>query len=77
MIFLGKVGKKPTPQAVIDFLRKNGYPTGGAEQEMTKITTGQKVGQAVGKGAAAVGKGVAAVAGGIAKGIGSVCQGRW
>lgn len=73
--YLGKVGKPPSPQLVIDFLRKNNYPTGDAEQEMTKVTRGQKVGAAagaavkgVGKAVGAVGKGIADVAKGAAAG---------
>ena len=61
--FIGKINKKPSPQVVIDFLRKNNYPTGDAEQEMTKVTTGQKVGGAAG----AVVKGVGKAIGGVAK----------
>jgi len=41
-IHLGKIGKDATPQIVIDFLRKNNYPTGDAEQEMSKMTAGAK-----------------------------------
>jgi len=74
--FIGKINKKPSPQVVIDFLRKNNYPTGDAEQEMTKVTTGQKVGGAVGvvakgtaKAVGAVGKGIADVAKGAAGGV--------
>ena len=73
--FMGKVGGKPTPQTVIDFLRKNNYPTGNAEKEMTKMTKGQKIGAAVGTAAGAAAKGVGKVAGGIAKGVGAVAKG--
>ena len=69
--YLGKVGKPPSPQLVIDFLRKNNYPTGDAEQEMTKVTKGQKVGAAAG---AAV-KGVGKVVGAVGKGIKDVAKG--
>ena len=69
--YLGKVGKPPSPQLVIDFLRKNNYPTGDAEQEMTKVTRGQKVGAAAG---AAV-KGVGKVVGAVGKGIKDVAKG--
>jgi len=41
-IHLGKIGKDATPQIVIDFLRKNNYPTSDAEQEMSKMTAGAK-----------------------------------
>ena len=74
-VYLGKVGKDPSPQLVIDFLRKNNYPTGDAEQEMTKVTKGQKVGAAAGaaaKGAVDAAKGAA---GGIAKGVSAVGKG--
>lgn len=64
--YLGKVGKPPSPQLVIDFLRKNNYPTGDAEQEMTKVTKGQKVGAAAGAAVKGVGKAVGAVGKGIA-----------
>ena len=74
-IYMGKIKKPATPQVVIDFLRKNNYPTGDAEQEMTKVTTGQKVGAAVGTGAAKAAKGVGKVAGAIGKGIGAVAKG--
>lgn len=73
--YLGKVGKPASPQLVIDFLRKNNYPTGDAEQEMTKVTKGQKVGKAAGavaKGATDVVKGAV---GGVAKGVGAVGKG--
>lgn len=69
--FIGKINKKPSPQVVIDFLRKNNYPTGDAEQEMTKVTTGQKVGGAVG----AVAKGTAKAVGAVGKGIADVAKG--
>src|SRR6056300_871787 len=74
-VYLGKVGKPASPQLVIDFLRKNNYPTGDAEQEMTKVTKGQKVGAAAGaaaKGAVDAAKGAA---GGIAKGVSAVGKG--
>ena len=74
-VHLGKIGKDATPQIVIDFLRKNNYPTGDAEQEMSKMTTGQKIGAAAGKAAKgavdatkAVGKGVADVTKGAVAG---------
>lgn len=73
--FMGKVGGKPTPQTVIDFLRKNNYPTGDAEKEMTKMTKGQKIGAAVGTAAGAAAKGIGKVVGGIAKGVSDVAKG--
>ena len=69
--FIGKINKKPSPQVVIDFLRKNNYPTGDAEQEMTKVTTGQKVGGVAG----AVAKGTAKAVGAVGKGIADVAKG--
>ena len=74
-VYMGKIKKPATPQVVIDFLRKNNYPTGDAEQEMTKVTTGQKVGAAVGTGAAKAAKGVGKVAGAIGKGVAAVGKG--
>ena len=74
-IYLGKVGKDPSPQLVIDFLRKNNYPTGDAEQEMTKVTKGQKVGAAAGAAAKGAVDAVKGAAGGIAKGVGAVGKG--
>jgi len=70
-VYLGKVGKEPSPQLVIDFLRKNNYPTGDAEQEMTKVTKGQKVGKAVGTAA----KGAVDAVKGVGKGIADVARG--
>jgi len=70
-VYLGKVRKPASPQLVIDFLRKNNYPTGDAEQEMTKVTTGQKVGGAAG----AVAKGTAKAVGAVGKGIAGVAKG--
>ena len=68
MTFIKKIQKPATPQTVIDFLRKNNYPTGDAEQEMTKVTTGQKIGGAVGKAAGNVAKGIKTAVGSVAKG---------
>jgi hypothetical protein len=73
--FLGKIGKDPTPQMVIDFLKKNNYPTGDAEQEMTKVTTGQKIGSAAGTAAGAAAKGIGKIAGALGKGVGAVGKG--
>ena len=64
-VYLGKIGKSPSPQVVIDFLRKNNYPTGDAEQEMTKVTKGQKVGAAAGAATKGVGKAIGAVSKGV------------
>jgi len=72
--YLGKVKKPASPQLVIDFLRKNNYPTGDAEQEMTKMTTGQKVGKAVGTVAKGAVDAVKGVGGAIGKGIGAVAD---
>ena len=70
-VYLGKVRKPASPQLVIDFLRKNNYPTGDAEQEMTKVTKGQKVGKAVGT----VAKGAVDAVKGVGKGIADVAKG--
>ena len=70
-VYLGKVRKPASPQLVIDFLRKNNYPTGDAEQEMTKVTKGQKVGKAVGTAA----KGAVDAVKGVGKGIADVAKG--
>jgi hypothetical protein len=75
MTFLGKIGKEAEPQTVIDFLKRNNYPTAGAERAMSQLTTGQKVGQAIGKGAAAAAKGVAAIGGAAIDGAKSVAGG--
>jgi len=74
-VYLGKVGKDPSPQLVIDFLRKNNYPTGDAEQEMTKVTKGQKVGAAAGAVAKGAVDAVKGAVGGVAKGVGAVGKG--
>ena len=68
MVFIKKIQKPATPQTVIDFLRKNNYPTGDAEQEMTKVTKGQKIGGAIGKAAGNVAKGIGNVVGAVSKG---------
>ena len=73
--YLGKVGKPASPQLVIDFLRKNNYPTGDAEQEMTKVTKGQKVGKAAGAVAKGATDAVKGAVGGVAKGVGAVGKG--
>jgi len=74
-VYLGKVGKPASPQLVIDFLRKNNYPTGDAEQEMTKVTKGQKVGAAAGAVAKGAVDAVKGAVGGVAKGVGAVGKG--
>jgi len=70
-VHLGKIGKDATPQIVIDFLRKNNYPTGDAEQEMSKMTTGQKIGAAAGK----VAKGAVDATKAVGKGVADVTKG--
>lgn len=75
MTFIKKIEKPATPQTVIDFLRKNNYPTGDAEQEMTKVTKGQKVGKAAGTVAKGAVDAVKGAAGGIAKGVSAVGKG--
>ena len=49
-VFLGKVGgpEGATSELIISFLRKNGYPTKGAEAAMKDPTMSQKVGAAAG-----------------------------
>ena len=74
-VYLGKVRKPASPQLVIDFLRKNNYPTGDAEQEMTKVTKGQKVGAAAGAVAKGAVDAVKGAVGGVAKGVGAVGKG--
>ena len=66
--FLGQSRQDAEPEVVLDFLKKQGYPTAGAEAEMKKITTSQKVGQAVGTGVKVAGKGAKAVGGAVVKG---------
>lgn len=77
MKFLGTQdqGQGATPDMVLNWLAKNGYPTDGAKAEMRKVTGTAKAGQAVGKAAAGAAKGVAAVGKGIAKGVGAVAKG--
>lgn len=76
---LGATGQEAEPQVVVDFLKKNGYPTGAVEKILGTQTTSNKVGQAVGKGAVAgakgLAKGAAAAGKGLAKGIGAVAKG--
>jgi hypothetical protein len=68
--YLGMVGgpEGATPEIVIGFLKKNGYPTKGAEAAMKAPTTGQKIGQAAATAAKGIGAGAKAVGGAIAKG---------
>ena len=76
MKFLGTQdkGQGATPEMVLNWLAKNGYPTDGAKQAMKKITTGAKVGQAAGAAAAGAAKGIAKVGGAISKGVGKLAQ---
>jgi hypothetical protein len=64
-LFLGKVGgpEGATPELVISFLKKNGYPTKGAEAAMKDPTMAQKAGAAVGAAAQGVKKAASAAAG--------------
>jgi hypothetical protein len=64
-LFLGKVGgpEGATPELVISFLKKNGYPTKGAEAAMKDPTMAQKAGAAVGAAAKGVKKAASAAAG--------------
>jgi len=64
-VFLGKVGgpEGATPELVISFLKKNGYPTKGAEAAMKDPTMAQKAGAAVGAAAKGVKKAASAAAG--------------
>jgi hypothetical protein len=77
MKFLGTQdkGEGATPDMVLNWLAKNGYPTDGAKEAMKKVTTGAKVGQAAGAAAAGAAKGVGKVAGAVGKGIAAVGKG--
>jgi len=77
MKFLGTQdkGEGATPDMVLNWLAKNGYPTDGAKEAMKKVTTGAKVGQAAGAAAAGAAKGVAKVGGAVGKGIAAVGKG--
>lgn len=77
MKFLGTQdkGEGATPEMVLNWLAKNGYPTDGAKEAMKKITTGAKVGQAAGAAAAGAAKGVGKVAGAVGKGVAAVGKG--
>jgi hypothetical protein len=58
MRYLGQSRQVADPEVVVQWLKSRGYPTKGAEEEMKKPTMAQKVGGAIGTGAAAVAKGV-------------------
>ena len=62
--YLGQVdqGQGATPEIVIGFLKKKGYPTKGAEAAMKDPTMGQKLGKAAGTVAKGVGKAATAAA---------------
>jgi len=70
-LFLGKVGGKEgaTPELVISFLQKNGYPTKGAEAAMKDPTMAQKVGAAAGAVAKGVKNTATAAAGAVKTGV--------
>jgi hypothetical protein len=70
-LFLGKVGGKEgaTPELVISFLQKNGYPTKGAEAAMKDPTMSQKVGGAAGAVAKGVKDTATAAAGAVKTGV--------
>ena len=70
-LFLGKVGGKEgaTPELVISFLQKNGYPTKGAEAAMKDPTMSQKVGAVEGAVAKGVKDTATAAAGAVKTGV--------
>ncbi len=70
-VFLGKVGgpEGATPELIISFLRKNGYPTKGAEAAMKDPTMSQKVGAAAGAVAKGVKDTATAAAGAVKTGV--------
>ena len=70
-LFLGKVGGKEgaTPELVISFLQKNGYPTKGAEAAMKDPTMSQKVGAVAGAVAKGVKDTATAAAGAVKTGV--------
>jgi len=49
--YIGQTGQEATPEVVIDFLQKNGYPTASAEKIMGQQTLAQKAGEKVGAAA--------------------------
>ena len=59
--YLGKAdtGEGATPELVLQFLKKNGYPTKSAEAVMKEPTFAQKAGAALGKAASAAGSAIA------------------
>jgi hypothetical protein len=61
-IHMGKAdtGQGATPEMVLQFLKKRGYPTKSAEAVMKEPTMAFKAGKAIAKGASAVGKGIVA-----------------
>ena len=75
MTFLGQSRQEAEPEVVIKWLASQGYPTKGAEAEMKKATTGQKVGQAVGQAATTVAKGAVAGAKAVATGAANIAKG--
>ena len=58
--YLGKAdtGEGATPELVLQFLKKNGYPTKSAEAVMKEPTFAQKAGSALGKAAQATGSAI-------------------
>ena len=50
-VYLGQAdtGEGATPELILGFLKKKGYPTKGAEAAMKEPTMGQKIGTALGK----------------------------
>ena len=59
-VYLGKAdtGQGATPELVLQFLKKNGYPTKSAETVMKEPTFAQKAGAALGKAAQATGSAI-------------------
>lgn len=58
-VYLGKAdttGEGATPELVLQFLKKNGYPTKSAEAVMKEPTFAQKAGTALGKAASGAGE---------------------
>lgn len=69
--YLGQVdqGQGATPEIVIGFLKKQGYPTKGAEAAMKDPTMGQKLGKAAGTVAKGIGKAAKDIAAGAKAGM--------